>query len=558
MTTPGSPLARRAWPLRGDLALLFALALLVVGLAARLITHPGYVDAYYYFAGALQLARGMGFTEPYQWNYLAAGQPGVGVTPPWPSHLYWMPLTSILAAPAIALAERVAGGTLPNATLFRAAQWPSILLAGFLPFLSYAVARRLSGQRRHALAAALLTLFSPFYFVYWPNTDGFALHALAAAGALCAAALSAASSPTGRQPAWAFAAGLGAGLAHLTRADGVLVLLVVLGWLAWPRAPGRVPRLMPLMLLVLAGYLLIMAPWFWRNWLIIGRPLAAGGTQTLWLRDYNELFNYPAGRLTPAHYFSEGWAAILQGKWQALQDNATTLAVVQGGVVGFPFALAGLWQCRRAPIVQVSVLYGMALFALMTFAFSLPGARGGYFHSGAALLPVLTAVTLVGLDATVDAASRRLPHWQPHRSKPVFSMLLVLSTVVLTFTVYWLRVVGPDPQQPAWSRQDAAYAEAGAWLADIGAADGLAVTNNPPGWYYWTGQTTIVIPNAETPGLLRAMDDYDARWLLLDQNYPAGLAGLYLDPHSEPRLSLRATFGQADAPVYLFERVPLP
>jgi len=52
--------------------------------------------------------------------------------------------------------------------------------------------------------------------------------------------------------------------------------------------------------------------------------------------------------------------------------------------------------------------------------------------------------------------------------------------------------------------------------------------------------------------LLRAMSDFEARWLVLDANVAEGLAGLAADPTSEPRLQLRATFGAT----YLLERVP--
>lgn len=549
----------RVLPWRRDLALLLAAALLVNGLASRAITHPGYVDAYYYFGGALQLARGAGFTELYQWNYLAAGQPGVAATPPWPSHLYWMPLTSVVAAPFMAAAERLRGTALSNAALFRAAQIPMIFLASLLPLLSYAVAWRLSRVRRQAWAAALLTLFSPFYFVYWSNTDAFAAHGLAAAGALLAATLAGRAGP--RRRVWALAAGLGAGVSHLARADSVLVLLVVLLWLALLQRRGRLraAEALALLVLVVAGYLAVMGPWFVRNLLVVGRPLAAGGTQTLWLREYNELFNYPGGRLSPAHYFGAGGSTLLHGKWDALQTNATTLAVVQGGVVAFPFALLGLWRCRRAPLVQISLLYGLSLFGLMTLAFTFPGARGGYFHSGAALLPVFSAATLIGLDAVVEAAARRLPHWQPRKSIPIFTALLVLSTIALTAVVFGLRVIGPDWRRPAWDRQDAVYAQMGEWMSANRSSSGLVVANNPPGWTYWTGQPAIVIPNSAVPGLLRVMDDYAARWLVLDANYPAGLAELYAQPESEPRLTLRARFGEPDAaPVYLLEREPAP
>ena len=91
---------------------------------------------------------GRGFTEPFIWNYLDDPQ-----ALPRPSHQYWMPLPSILAA----LSMRVLGVN------FRAAQVPFVLLSALLPVIAYAIAWQTSVNRRHAWAAALFTLFSGFF-----------------------------------------------------------------------------------------------------------------------------------------------------------------------------------------------------------------------------------------------------------------------------------------------------------------------------------------------------------------------------------------------------------
>ncbi|HTP01410.1 MAG TPA: hypothetical protein VMJ64_08560, partial [Anaerolineales bacterium] len=61
---------------------------------------PGYLDSDYYFGGGIQLATGNGFTEPYLWNYL--DNP---TALPHPSHSYWMPLSSVIAAAGLWLAR---------------------------------------------------------------------------------------------------------------------------------------------------------------------------------------------------------------------------------------------------------------------------------------------------------------------------------------------------------------------------------------------------------------------------------------------------------------------
>jgi hypothetical protein len=586
---------------RRDLVSLFMLALAVNTLAARFISHPGYMDAYYYFGGARQLAHGQGFTEPYLWNYLdqpshrpsSIGEGRSGGLP-HPSHLYWMPLPTLAAAPLLALAVRCSGTPkfgLTNQTLFRFAQVPFILLASALPLLSYLIATLTSGLRRHAWAAGLLTLFSGFYFIFWTNTDAFALYGLTAGGALLAYGIGSRVDFSTRPHAhlltrphtFLFLSGLCAGLAHLTRADGVFVIatLLLLVWLKpeatlKPIAPRPIanrvrvasPRGTPsevrtsrftlhASLILIVGYLVIALPWLIRNFLITGSPLQPGGTRALWLTEYNDLFSYPASVLTPARYFATGWGSILAGKGWAFQLNLGALIGAQGLVVAFPFIVIGLWKLRRNPLYRPALLYAAVLFALMTFVFTFPGARGGFFHSGAALLPFFFSAAPVGLDTAVEAAARRRPHWKPEQSKPGFTALLVACAIALTGLIFYQRVISAG-----WARPDEIYAEIGAWLAERGdaqSAQSVVAVVNPPGFYYFTGHPSIVIPNGSPETLLKAMTDLDARWAVLDFNHPDGLKDLYDAPQSEPQLRLRATFTDANnQPVYLFERMPAP
>jgi hypothetical protein len=539
--------------MRRDAIWIVLLGLIVNGLAAGFIVRPAYMDAYYYFGGALQLARGLGFTEPYVWNYL-----GPIRSLPAPSHLYWMPLASIVAAPFITLAELIAG-PLPNDALFNVAQIPFVVIASALPLLSYGVAQSTTGLRRHAIVAALLTLFSAYYFLFWTNIDAFALFALLAGGALFSYGRAMAD-PGGSPRHWLLLCGLLAGLAHLSRADGMLVSLCILVYGAWHVLRNRpaFPSRTSLLFLPVLGYVLIMAPWFMRNWLAVGTPLAPGGTRTFWLVTYDDLFSYPAESLTLARYLAAGWPKILQDKWESVVQNFGNLVAVQSNIVAFPFALIGWWHLRRRPVYQLALLYGLALFAAMSLAFTLPGPRGGYIHSGGALLPFIYPAALMGLDAVVDAIARRLRHWQPEKSKPIFTLIVLMSCVALTGYRFLSSAIGPDWRRPTSSQADVVYAEIGAWLAREAAGQGEAIVaaNNPPAFYYMAGRPSIVVPNGTPEALLEVMSLFGAHWAVLDANHPEGLVALYQAPTSEPRLQLRATFKNGEHNVYLFERVP--
>ena len=210
-------------------ALIFAALALVVAFALTrgLVAQPGFTDAFYHFNAADRLARGDGLTDPYLWTYIGAPD-----HLPAPSHLYWMPLTSLLAAAGMALLG--APGT------YAAAQLPFTLLFAGTALVGFWLGGKIGGGRRHAWVAGLLTLFSGYYTRFWGATDTFAPYALI--GSLCLVALGLAVerlSDSRRAYSLCLAAGALAGLAHLTRADGLLLLGV--GWVVIALTPSPSP-----------------------------------------------------------------------------------------------------------------------------------------------------------------------------------------------------------------------------------------------------------------------------------------------------------------------------
>jgi hypothetical protein len=534
--------------------LLFLLALAVNSAAAWFVQRPGYTDAYYYFGGAKRLVQGFGFTEPYLWNYLddPAGLPHA-------SHLYWMPLTSILAAGAMA----VCGSLCPdNAALFRAAQLPSILLASLLPLISLALAvkarHEMAGEERPAdslarpaaLAAAWFTIFSGFYVVFWPNTDAFALYGVVGSLALVCAGLGAARGAA----RWFALAGLLSGLAHLTRADGVLLVAVAL-WFAvrpaWPLSPAAVRVAARRAGAAVGGYLVVMLPWFARNLAVSGSLLAPGGSRALWLTSYDDLFRFPPD-LTLAGYLQAGWGAILVGKWQALVTNLQTAIAVHGLIALAPFILIGLGSLRRSPLFRPAILYAILLYFFMTFVFTFPGLRGGLFHSGAALLPFYFAAAPLGLERAVRWIARRRPGWRVAGATRVFLAGLGAIALAMTGFVYFQRVLGPDPSRPVWNQQGEVYALIGERLTGDPAS--VVVVNDPPAFTYFTDHPAVVVPSGGVDMLLAAAARYGARWAVLDANAPVALRGFYAGEESDGRLRLIGQFEDAAArPVYLYE-----
>ncbi|MBE7468969.1 MAG: hypothetical protein DPW09_03305 [Anaerolineae bacterium] len=567
LQSPHAPKVRRQ-----DLLILFGLACLIRLLTAWPQQQPNYMDAAYSYVNALNLLAGRGFVEDFVWNYL--GQPG---PPPQPSHLYWMPLTSILAW----LGMAVGGAS------YRAAQIPFVLLSALLAPIAYLVAYHLSGQRRLAWLAGLLAIFSGFYFPYWTAIDNFTPFAITGSLALLAAwqgmegvgskeyavrtdehglKQSNPQPPTlnPQPPLWLFAAGIFAGLAHLARADGPLVLisillLYLLRFMIYDlrftiydlRLTSHASRLTShasRLTLLLLGYLLIMTPWFIRNWQVTGAFLPAAGSQTIWLNNYDELFSY--GReLSARTFLAQGLGPALQGRWWALTINLQTVLAVWGMIFLAPLALLGGWSLRRHGLIQLAGLYAALLFAVMTLFFAFPGARGGLFHSGAALLPFIYATALVGLEQAIEWIAARRRRWDAAVAKQFFGVGLVLIAVGLSSFIYYGRVL----KNNAWNSADALYPAIAAWVAQANPTATVMI-GNPPAYRYHGGGLSVIVPNENITTTLQAARRYKADYLILDHNHPAPLTAIYTKTVTHSGLSLVQTFtDDTGQPVYIFK-----
>jgi hypothetical protein len=537
---------------------------------------PNYMDAAYSYVNALNLAAGRGFVEDFIWNYL--GQPGL---PPHPSHLYWMPLTSILAWLGMAV-----GGS-----SYRAAQMPFILLSALLAPISYKVAYQLSGQRWLGWLAGLLAIFSGFYFPYWTAIDNFTPFAITGSLALLTAWRgmenevesrnygvgskeknegkfdSQSPIPTGhavsdlQSPLWLFTAGIFAGLAHLARADGPLLLIAIV-LLSALHAPHSTPPLSRIThhasritLPLLLGYILIMTPWFIRNWQVAGTALPAAGSQTIWLTTSNDLFSSYAdlfsykSELSAQTFFTQDIGSILQGRWWVLIANLQTVLAAWGMIFLLPLVLVGAWQLRHQFLMQLAGLYTLLLFVTMTLIFAFPGALGGLFHSGAALLPFIYATALIGLDRAVDWVVRYRRRWDAPQAKQFFGVALVIMAVALSSFIYYGRVL----KNNAWNNADTLYPAIAAWVAKE-SPSATVMIGNPPAYRYHGGGLSIIVPNENIETTLQAAHYYKADYLILDQNHPAPLTEVYTQTVTHPDLSLVQTFtDDASHDIYIFK-----
>lgn len=493
--------------------IVFALiALLGALLVTRLfVTGPTYTDAYYHFNAATRLASRQGLTDPYLWTYIGAPD-----TLPAPSHLYWLPLTSITSALGMILFN--APGD------YSAAQLPLALMFAGTVYTGFWLGGRLGGSRRHAWIAGLLTLFSGFYSRFWGAIDTFAPYALV--GSLCllflGSGIQSAGSQTSRRTILFFAlAGAFAALAHLTRADGVLLLIVgwlVILWLAAITRRGKVSVLAASAVMMTLAYALVMLPWFIRNWTLIGSPMPLGGTQTIWLTSYDDIFNYPPDS-SPTIFFANGLSTLFTTRWEALSNNVGTFVAVEGLVIMTPLMLIGLWQQRRKSLLQGFWIYALGLHLAMTFVFPYPGYRGGLLHSAAALIPWWAALAVVGLDAAVEWMTRRRRHWNARTAKTFFSVGLVGIAIVFSVAIGLQNRSGTSTQSPLHDE-----------IVAILPADARLMVNDPAQLYYFTGLGGVVLPNESPEAIPVIARQYGTRYLLIEGLTPDGLASEATSP----------------------------
>jgi hypothetical protein len=497
---------------------LFAIGLIVPLAVSRFQSLPGYMDADYYFAGGVQLAEGHGFSEPYLWNYL--DDPAAL---PHPSHTYWMPLASIVSA---------LGMWLAGDSSYAAGRLPFILLSGFVPLLTAALAFHVSRQPRLAMVSGLLSIFSLYYAPFMPVPDNYALYMLLGSAFLLLAP---------RREKWIpVLLGALAGLMTLARSDGLLWLGLAGLTEIWKTAPrgGRAPSmlrerlqvLIPAGLLVLVGYLLSMGFWHVRNLDLFGSALTPGGGRLLWLQNYNQTFIYPPQALTRESWLQVGWNLAIQNRVRALASNFSNAFAAQGGIFLFPFILVGLWQLRRDLRTKVAVAGWLILFVVMTVVFPFAGSRGSFFHAGAAFQPYWWVAAPIGLDAVLEWARRRGQF--KDKNAPYFLQgVLVLLAIFMTVYLVQFRVIAGG-----WAKDDVVYPSVEESLLRYGIGPGdVVIVRNPPGYFLASRRPSVALPFGDESTILAVAEKYGARYLVIEKGGTfETIQDLYDEPHSHP------------------------
>lgn len=514
---------------RKDALIIFSAAIAIAILISIFQQVPGYMDAEYYYAGAVQLSQGHGFYESFLWNYLDAP---AGL--PHPSHTYWMPLASLVAT---------VGMFLTGNSSFSAARAGFIVLWALVPVFTAWLAGKwvvdVRLRRYASLLAAGMALFCGLYWQYIAITETFVLYMLLGTATLCLAfpdlTPGLGTAFDGRR---SILLGLVIGLMHLSRADGLLWLLMmgVLALWRWIVDLKQNHKLRWAALisgaLILVGYLLVMGAWYFRNYTLYGQLMVPGSNRMVWLTHYDQTYNYPADTITFEAWAASGWSEIIKVRLNALWMNIKNMAVVQGEIFLFPLMLLGWWQKRKNGITRFAVVMWLITLLVMSFVFPFAGSRGGYLHSGAAFQPLWWSLVPIGLVQAIEYGAKRR-NWSRKQSRVVFGWGLVTLCIMFSVGILATRIIGLGPNDEPWRNSwDEAVAIDKA-LDDYGIKeDALLMVNNPPGLFVATGRPSIVIPNGSQQSIQGAANRYHARYLVLEKNSVSALRELYQNPRS--------------------------
>jgi hypothetical protein len=486
---------------------LFLLALVARIVVAAGFPDPAYPDSFYYVDVARQLAAGHGFTVDFVWIFPEVGGriPLVPVLP-IASNAHWMPLASLVQVPFIWLL-----GPIPLASTL-----PFAVAGAVAAPLAWAIGRDAGAPSCVSVGAAILTALPALSFVYMAQPDNFSLYQPLVAGALFLAGRGM------RGSARAFAgAGLLAGLATLSRNDGVLVLAVLGAAFLWDRLrtfrgfghearrPARIPLAAALGAVVL--FVAAVGPWYARQIATFGTlsPSTASG-KVLFIRDIGE-WNSITIPATLDHLLGMGWGPLLMTRLGGLIAAINIFSILVALVyVLLPFLLIGAWRRRRDAVFGPYFGYAVLLFAFSALVSAVHVPGGTFIHSAVALAPHAYVLALEGIVIAVTWMGRRRKAWRPERAGRFFVTAAVGFGVVAA-------VLGAVNVHQAWDgkRQRAQAVAQG--LVDGGALpEDRVMSIDASGTRYWTGHGGVVLVNDPLDTVEAVARSYDIRWLVLE------------------------------------------
>ncbi|MEJ2722627.1 MAG: hypothetical protein P8181_16035, partial [bacterium] len=383
-----------------------------------------------------------------------------------------------------------------------------------------------------ALGCMSILLFLPPLFEHSLRTEGTVFYALFAVSSLLLLIKS-------RRSAWLFLpAVVLAGLAQLTRQDGLLVVLVlfVSAWLApWPKKTKVRYTLLGLLV-----YVATLSPIMAVNYRTIGSPFPPSTAKTLFLTNYEDLYAY-SKELTPGSYLGSGIAGILRSKARMALANAYTLFTNWGQFLSIFTVLGAVILVRRrrgGAGLGIWLPPALLLAAFYVFYTLVIGFGSSFDRSSLAVAPfvvILVVLTITRLIPTGMSAA-----------------IIALLTAWFFFQSVQLARLNIK----ADARMDRDLMEVKAIAANDAAARGrdniVIMTRDPWDVYQSTRYKAIQIPNDGLEVICEVARRYGADYLLLPAPRQA-LDDIYTGKRSDDRFPFVACIPYSDLKLFRIE-----
>jgi Dolichyl-phosphate-mannose-protein mannosyltransferase len=480
--------------------------------------YPGHADPAFYYNVAQNLHAGLGPKIDYIWEYLN-GQPPL----PRFAFDYWLPLPSYVMAAALGVHDDLSAALVLNVV------WSVLLALG-----SYLLARQLSSSPWVPAATAVVVVVQPVVSTFAMQAEasiylaGFALLALAAAvGART------------RPRLWPVAGALAA-LGHLSRSEGLLLIIVlVLGAFAATPTPGL--RGVRYAGLTLGGYVVVMSPFFVLSLRNQGTLLPPASTKFPFITDYENLY---------ALHVDQSWSALLGGSgWDfvalrlsALRDQiaevahsglAPISALVMVALVGAclvrvgsrrhaagrrwwtePIAAQWWWRGVSARWF-VPVAWALTVFFFYAITAPVVSSKGAESKGLASIMPVL----VVGAMAQLARMK-----WPAVVVGLIVAGLIVEPVLSLATTTRYTVAANNDVGRTAAQLIPQLQTESACLGRPV-----VLMTRQPWEITQATGTRTVMIPNAPLADILRVAARYAVTDIYFDDKRAAALTDAVLD-----------------------------
>ena len=375
----------------------FAVALIVRGVAAAVVGFAIPEDTAYYAGVARNAVEGRGLVSDALWSYQTSP-----LVVPRAAFEVWMPLPSLLAAVPMAL--------IGTANWFRAAQIVSVLAGAIVAVLAWRLGADVAAEMKLPIGRArtmgigsglVAAILGPLviYGAIPDSTAPFAALSLAACLLMARIAAREGDPPAGRLVA------LGAllGLAALTRSEAIWLALAWVA-VAWFWTPGSRARRARLIAVPAAVAILIFAPWAIRDWIAFGTPLPGQSIANALYVHSTDIFAW-RDQPTLARYLAQGPTALAGAHVAGIAHDLFAVLVIPG----FPVGLVGLlvlpWVGRRRALRPLA-LSATLTFLVTSLAFPVATQSGTYLHAAGPAFVLLSVCCLVALDGFIARVGR--------------------------------------------------------------------------------------------------------------------------------------------------------